>query len=55
MRGAQGAEIAKENSQLDKFKGAARELDTDDDEDRFEGGLKKLVRQKPKPAPKGRE
>lgn len=34
-------------SQLDKFKEAARELETDDDEERFEKKLKKLVKQKP--------
>ena len=34
-------------SQLDKFKEAARELGADDDEDRFEERLKKLVKQKP--------
>ena len=34
-------------SQLDKFKEAARQLETDDDEERFEEKLKKLVKQKP--------
>ena len=34
--------------QLDKFKEAARELEADDDEDRFEERLKRVVRQKPK-------
>lgn len=34
-------------TQLDKFKEAARELGTDDDEGRFEDRLKKLVKQKP--------
>ncbi len=34
--------------QLDKFKEAARQLETDDDEERFEKRLKKLVKQKPK-------
>ena len=34
-------------SQLDKFKEAACELETDDDEGRFEKKLKKLVKQKP--------
>lgn len=33
-------------SQLDKFKDAARELETDDDDERFEAKLKKLVEQK---------
>lgn len=34
-------------SQLDKFKEAARQLETDDDEARFDERVKKLVRQKP--------
>lgn len=34
-------------SQLDKFKEAARELGADDDDKRFEERLKKLVQQKP--------
>lgn len=34
-------------SQLDKFKEAARQLETDDDEERFEKKLKKLVKKKP--------
>ena len=34
-------------TQLDKFKEAARELGTDDDEARFDERVKKLVRQKP--------
>ena len=33
-------------SQLDKFKEAARQLETDDDEARFDERVKKLVRQK---------
>lgn len=33
--------------QLDKFKEAARDLETDDDEARFDERMKKLVRQKP--------
>lgn len=33
-------------SQLDKFKEAARQLETDDDDERFEDRLKKLVKQK---------
>ncbi len=32
-------------SQLDRFKEAARQLETDDDEERFEERLKKLVKQ----------
>jgi hypothetical protein len=35
-------------TQLDKFKEAARQLETDDDEERFEERLKKLVKKKPK-------
>lgn len=36
-----------EPTQLDKFKAAARELECDDDEARFDERVKKLVRQKP--------
>lgn len=35
-------------SELERFKEAARELGTDDDEDRFNEKLGKLVKQKPK-------
>jgi len=35
-----------EKSQLDKFKKAARELECDDDEQRFKERLTKLVKQK---------
>ncbi len=34
-------------SQLDKFRKAARELGTDDDEKRFDEKLKRLTKQKP--------
>ncbi|QTH20230.1 hypothetical protein HRJ34_18015 [Rhizorhabdus wittichii] len=34
-------------SQLDKFKEAARELECDDDEDRFKKRLRALASQKP--------
>jgi hypothetical protein len=34
-------------SQLDKFKEAARDLECDDDEKRFDERLKKLVKHKP--------
>ena len=34
-------------SQIDKFKEAARQLETDDSEERFEERLKKIVKQKP--------
>jgi len=40
-------------SQLDKFKEAARQLETDDDEERFEKKLKKLVKKKPGDSKKG--
>ena len=36
-------------SQLDKFKAAAREHETDDDPERFKERLAKLVKQKPVP------
>lgn len=34
-------------TQLDKFKEAARELETDDDPERFKERLAKVVKQKP--------
>ena len=34
-------------SQLDRFKEAAREVETDDDEARFNEKLRKLVKEKP--------
>jgi hypothetical protein len=36
-----------EKSQLDKFKEAARQLETDDDPERFKERVGKLVRHKP--------
>lgn len=36
-------------TQLDKFKEAARELETDDDPERFKERLGKIVKPKPKP------
>lgn len=36
--------MSDKKSQLDKFKEAARQLETDDDEDRFEERLKKIVK-----------
>jgi hypothetical protein len=36
-------------SQLDKFKEAARQLETDDDEARFDERVRKLVKHKPVP------
>jgi hypothetical protein len=41
-----------EKTQLDKFKDAARELECDDDEQRFKERLGKLVKPKPSPEPK---
>jgi hypothetical protein len=38
-------------SQLDKFKEAARDLECDDDETRFDERVKKLVKQKPVETP----
>tara|TARA_R100001369_G_scaffold90595_2_gene129845 strand:+ start:2736 stop:2885 length:150 start_codon:yes stop_codon:yes gene_type:complete len=37
---------ANRKTQLDKFKEAARQLETDDDEERFEKRLKNLMKQK---------
>lgn len=51
----QEAEMVKDPKQLDRFKEAARQLETDDDEARFNEKLGKLVKQKPTPAPKERE
>ena len=42
-----------DKSQLDKFREAARQLEADDDEARFEERLGKLVKQKPADDPKG--
>lgn len=39
-------------SQIDKFKEAARKLETDDDEQRFKEKLGKLVKRKPPAKPK---
>ncbi len=39
--------ITDSKSQLDRFKEAARKLETDDDEERFNEKLAKLVKQKP--------
>lgn len=39
----------KEPSQLDKFKQAARELETDDDPERFKEKLAKIAKHKPVP------
>lgn len=46
--------MAKERTptQLDKFKQAARDLETDDDEKRFDERLGKIARQKPAEPPK---
>ena len=39
--------MEREKSQLDKFKEAARELETDDDEKRLDERVKTLVKHKP--------
>ncbi len=39
--------MTKTQSQLDKFKAAAKELETDDDPERFKERLKKIAKQKP--------
>lgn len=39
--------MTSEPTQLDKFKEAARDMETDDDEARFDERLKKMVRHKP--------
>ncbi len=36
-----------DKTQLDRFKEAAREIETDDDEERFNEKLRKLVKDKP--------
>ncbi len=41
--------MEKEKSQLDRFKEAARQLETDDDEDRFDAALKKIAKAGKKP------
>ncbi|MCB1393548.1 hypothetical protein [Nitrobacter sp.] len=45
----------KDKTQLEKFKQAARELETDDDEKRFNEKLGKIARQKPKPEKPAKE
>lgn len=42
-------------SQLDKFKEAARDLECDDDEARFDDRVKRLVKQKPGDQPSERK
>jgi len=39
----------KSKSQIEKFKKAARELETDDDEKRFDERLETIAKQTPKP------
>jgi hypothetical protein len=41
--------VSDEKTQLDKFKEAARELETDDDPERYKERLRKIVKAKPKP------
>jgi hypothetical protein len=44
--------MAKATKQIDRFKQAARELETDDSEKRFDEKLEKIARQKPVVEPK---
>lgn len=44
--------MSDKKSQLDKFKEAARDLETDDDPKRFKERLGKLVKRKPVEKPK---
>jgi hypothetical protein len=44
--------MAKAQKQIDKFKQAARELETDDSEKRFNERLGKIAKQKPPPPKK---
>jgi len=39
--------MTKQTSQLDKFREAARQLETDDDESRFDEKLKRVAKAKP--------
>lgn len=39
--------MTEDKSQVDKFKAAARELETDDDPQRFKERLEKIVKHKP--------
>jgi hypothetical protein len=43
----------RDQAQLDKFKEAARDLETDDDPERFKERLGKLVKHKPMPEKSG--
>lgn len=47
--------ISTKQTQLDKFKQAARDLEGDDDEEQFDERLGRIARQKPKPEPKGKD
>lgn len=46
-----GHPVADKPSQLDKFKQVAHDLETDDDPERFDERMKKLVKQKPAEKP----
>lgn len=50
-----GARSKNDLKQIDRFKEAARELGCDEDEARFDEKLGKLVKHKPKPAPKNKQ
>lgn len=48
QKDSEGVNLDTNKSQLDKFREAARELETDDDEERFEEKLRGIVKQPPK-------
>lgn len=43
------ADSSSTKRQIDRFKEAARQLETDDDEERFDEKLKRLAKAKPEP------
>lgn len=45
--------MADQKTQLEKFKEAARDLETDDDEARFDERMRKIVKHKPVPDKSG--
>jgi hypothetical protein len=47
--------MAKQKSQVEKFREAAKEAGTDESEQRFNERLKELARQKPEPEPKPKD
>ena len=47
--------MTEKKTQLDRFKEAARQLETDDDEKRFAEKLKRIAKAKPEPKPDPKE